>query len=55
LCGGIEIAVEAAVEILLVGKIGAVADPDGECVRAEPLADFDTLDVMVYGLLTRSV
>ncbi len=47
----VQIAVELAGEILLAGEVRSIADPDGQGLGAQVRADFDTLKVVVDGLL----
>ena len=51
--GRLEIAIERARQILLTGKVAAIADPDRDRFGAELLADADALDVVLDGLLPR--
>ena len=45
--GRLQIAVEAAGEVLLAGEVGPVADPDGEVPGAELPTDLDAFDVVL--------
>ena len=46
-----EVAFQCAAEVLLAGKIPAVADPDRVGFRAQRFADLDAFDVVLDGLL----
>ena len=55
LCRSFQIAVERTPQILLAGKVGAIANPDGQIGRANFLPDLDALDIMLDRLLARSL
>jgi hypothetical protein len=43
----VEIAFEGPGEIALAGEVGAVADPDRQCLGTERLADLDAFEIML--------
>ena len=47
----VEIVLELAREVHLAREVGAVADPYGEGFRADGLADLDTFEIVLDGLL----
>ena len=50
----LQIALEAPGEIALAGKVRTVADPDRQRLGAERLADLDTFEIVLDGLLPDS-
>ena len=48
--GGLEVTLEGRAQVLLAGKVRAIADPHGQRPRAKACAGLDAVDVVLDGL-----